>query len=455
MGIYSRYPLKVMQEVEPFPPIQNTGNPYTTEAAMYADQANQLQGYGYLVDGVGAFTYLGTVAGTAADYEGFGGTAQSDWAEADSNKPSFILNKPGDEGKIPFITRWNVVANQTVVLPVGTQGINDIVVDWGDGTLNRQHSHTYITAGDKLISITGRLEDFQFDETKVSSLNLIEIVQWGDIVWKRIKFRHCENLTLIGDDSPNFLNCNSLAYLFNYTGITIAKAATFKFVQNVTNATALLATSPFNTIEVGAFDNFISLVDGDSMLRDTKLITLPAKLYKNCSDLTSLRGFLWDTSTFTTIEEDTFVGLISLRDLSAAFRETAIGTVPKKLLWSCSELIDVSQMLYGTQVSSLDKDLFIYSPKIVSFVKMCTNTPTFTVPLPAFWMDFPNADGSEFSNKAFSNQSEMPTEWGGTNTDWATNKGTVTRTWMGTQYAYDNVLPQTWKDDTTVLKFII
>jgi len=39
---------------------------------MHADQANQLEGYGYLVDGVGAFTYLGTVAVTAADYEAFG-----------------------------------------------------------------------------------------------------------------------------------------------------------------------------------------------------------------------------------------------------------------------------------------------------------------------------------------------------------------------------------------------
>ena len=72
MAIISRYPLKVLQEVEPFPPIQNTANPYLTEAAMYADQSNQLQGYGYLVDGVGAFTYLGTLAGSSADYEGFG-----------------------------------------------------------------------------------------------------------------------------------------------------------------------------------------------------------------------------------------------------------------------------------------------------------------------------------------------------------------------------------------------
>jgi len=49
MGIISKYPLKVMEEVAPFPPIQNTANPYLTEAAMHLDQANQLEGYGYLV----------------------------------------------------------------------------------------------------------------------------------------------------------------------------------------------------------------------------------------------------------------------------------------------------------------------------------------------------------------------------------------------------------------------
>ena len=54
-------------------PVINTANPYLTEAAMHLDQSNQLEGYGYLVDGVGAFTYLGTLAETAADYEGFGG----------------------------------------------------------------------------------------------------------------------------------------------------------------------------------------------------------------------------------------------------------------------------------------------------------------------------------------------------------------------------------------------
>ena len=67
------YDIPAITEKEDFttPPIQNTDSPYATEAEMHLDQANQLEGYGYLVDGVGAFTYLGTVAGTAADYKGF------------------------------------------------------------------------------------------------------------------------------------------------------------------------------------------------------------------------------------------------------------------------------------------------------------------------------------------------------------------------------------------------
>ena len=66
--IYSKYPLKVLQEVEPFPPIQNTDNPYLTEAAMHADQVNQLEGYIYKVTDKGHFEYLGTTLGDLRDY---------------------------------------------------------------------------------------------------------------------------------------------------------------------------------------------------------------------------------------------------------------------------------------------------------------------------------------------------------------------------------------------------
>ena len=74
MGIYSKYPLKVMEEVEPFPPIQNTDNPYLTEAAMRADQSNQLQGYFYVVKSVGYFEKLSTSSAVKEDYREIGET---------------------------------------------------------------------------------------------------------------------------------------------------------------------------------------------------------------------------------------------------------------------------------------------------------------------------------------------------------------------------------------------
>ena len=110
MAIYSRYPLKVMQEVAPFPPIQNTDNPYLTEAAMHADQANQLEGYGYLVDGIGAFTYLGTAAGTAADYEAFMPTKDISLRSDNTASTIYFYDALGNDVNYAFI-RYNASNN--------------------------------------------------------------------------------------------------------------------------------------------------------------------------------------------------------------------------------------------------------------------------------------------------------------------------------------------------------
>ena len=107
MAIDSRYKLKTGEEVDYFPPIQNTGNPYDTEAAMHADQANQLEGYGYLVDGLGAFTYLGTVAGTAADYKPFMPTKDIKLQGAFEDDSTIYFY----EGTAYFFIRNNSLAN--------------------------------------------------------------------------------------------------------------------------------------------------------------------------------------------------------------------------------------------------------------------------------------------------------------------------------------------------------
>ena len=116
MAIDSRYKLKTGEEVAYFPPIQNTDNPYLTEAAMHADQANQLEGYGYLVDGVGAFTYLGTLAGISADYKAFGGILDTtNLAKLDT--PNIFTAIKQTFGNVLSTVAFDASATQEDVIP--------------------------------------------------------------------------------------------------------------------------------------------------------------------------------------------------------------------------------------------------------------------------------------------------------------------------------------------------
>jgi len=360
------------------------------------------------------------------------------------------------ESKIPFITKWNVAAGETIVLPVGIEGINEIQVDWGDGTINTEHSHTYTTAGVKTISILGLLEDFRFNQVSLSRLNLTEVVQWGDIQWINIAFRSCENLIAFPPfESPDFRKCISLYLFAAYTGLTTLYKATFKYTQKVITIDHLVYNGSINSVEDGVFDSMINVVTGDYLFVSTSLTTLPALLFKNNSNLTSLSSFC-NSTPITSIPENLFIGATSLRDISSGFRQTGITLLPKKLFWSCTELRNVSQMLYGTASDIFDKDIFKYSKKIEDFTQFCRNQGAWSQPVPPIWMDFPNAIGTEaFSLGTFPNVSEIPAEWGGDNVDWINGKGTVNKTWRGSQYDYDNVLPQAWKDDSTIFKVII
>lgn len=365
------------------------------------------------------------------------------------------------ESEIPFISKWNVAANETITLPVGTEGVNKIEVDWGDGTLNGEHSHTYTTAGDKLISIKGRLEDFRFyteeNQTKLSKENLVEIVEWGDIKFVNLNFRGCTNLALIPDGTkkpPNLINSSSVAYFFFACPITSFPKNLFDSGQNILNIESAFRGTQITAVEEGSFDQLVNIIDGANLFYTSQIVTLPPKLFANSIKLINLRGFCLQVP-LTEVPEDLLLGLVSLRSLSRAFRNTLIGEIPRKFLWSCIELRDVEQMCYNSGLTSLHPETFKYSKKVEDFEKFVRNNPSFISDVPPIWMDFPEANAFEaFSVGTFPNVDEIPVEWGGNNTEWATEKGNVTHIWKGTQAGYDNVLPEAWKTNEKVLKII-
>ena len=430
--IYSKYPLKVLQEVEPFPPIQNTDNPYLTESAMHADQANQLQGYGYLVDGVGAFTYLGTVAESSADYKAFGGgeIVKSDWNETDSNKSSFILNNPADESYFPFISKWNVVAQDVIVLPVGINGVNDITVDWGDGNINKNNSHTYNLTGTYNISITGRLEDFRFNLIANSKLNLIEIVDWGAIKFRNINFSGCINLTSYPyTQSPDFSLSTDLNYLFNLTGITRISDKLLERAYNVVYLGSAFSNTPINT------------VDNKSFYQCNSVITI-GNMFQNCNNLIS-------------VPEDVFWYMPELDHANSLFESSGIQSLPSKLFMKTFKLRRVGRMLWAaTSITSIPYNLFFNCPLIQTFESFARNpTQMWTAPVPALWLYYPNAIGTNAFSSGFTpNSNEVPTSWGGT---FGGTQGKILNNhmWTGTNIEF-NSIPLLEKNDLDIIKFI-
>lgn len=110
-------------------------------------------------------------------------------------------------------TNYNTVT--TTVYGDPTAYSYDFRIDWGDGSGlsapitdvdSLLGSHTYASPGIKTIKIYGKFESFDLltrmlDDTKAGYLSikntLTEIVSWGDVGLKRIRFENASNLTAI------------------------------------------------------------------------------------------------------------------------------------------------------------------------------------------------------------------------------------------------------------------
>ena len=82
-----------------------------------------------------------------------------------------------------FVTTWRTTStDKSITLPISG---SDMTVDWGDGnttTASGSVSHTYNTAGDYTIQVTGDLTRFHLNNAADAS-KLVSIDQWGAASW--------------------------------------------------------------------------------------------------------------------------------------------------------------------------------------------------------------------------------------------------------------------------------
>ncbi|MBU2902895.1 BspA family leucine-rich repeat surface protein [Maribacter dokdonensis] len=214
-----------------------------------------------------------------------------------------------------FITTWNVSSanNNEVIIPIhneevyGYPIVYNYTVNWGDGTIDSNITesigHSYSTAGEYQIEITGLFPRIDFSQENSKSEMILSIDQWGDIEWSTMQyaFANCSNLDVLAKDVPNLSNVSNTSNMF-------------------LNCTSLIGNSKFNEWDVSALNNM------ESMFKGT----------------TAFNQFLskWDTS--------------SVNNMNEMFFESGFAKSLGK--WDIGQVTSMTQMFTGARLTTLNYD---------------------------------------------------------------------------------------------------
>ncbi len=117
-----------------------------------------------------------------------------------------------------FVTTWRTTsADESITLPlVGT----DITINWGDGNTTAGVStpvdHTYNTAGDYTVQITGGLTWFHLNNAADAS-KLVSLDQWGTASWASMEnaFSGASNMVYNAGDAPDLSGVTDMSNMFD------------------------------------------------------------------------------------------------------------------------------------------------------------------------------------------------------------------------------------------------
>ena len=139
-----------------------------------------------------------------------------------------------------FITTWNMTSGAFTLL---TQtGTYNATIDWGDGTSSTHTTgsptHTYASAGQYQIKITGQYNGLRIDGDTTQRNKLIAVNAWGNVGFTSFEraFYSCSNLVSLPVGSiTGAENVMSFYYCFyNCTSLTAIPNGLFDYCVNVT-----------------------------------------------------------------------------------------------------------------------------------------------------------------------------------------------------------------------------
>ena len=234
---------------------------------------------------------------------------------------AMVTNTPPPDDA--FVTTWEVETSPYVIhMPVEIHTGATATIDWGDGSTtdvsaNGTQQHTYATAGNYTVAITGGLGRINLGES-ASADKLASLDQWGDIAWTTMKeaFRKATGMVYNATDAPDLSGVTSMQNMFRDAE---------KFDGNL---------SGWNVSGVANMDGTFrgaSVFDGDLSAWDTSGANDTRKMFQ---EATSFNGDISSWNTTGVAHMDSM-----FRD-ATAFNQTLSG-------WDVSGVANMASMLEG------------------------------------------------------------------------------------------------------------
>ena len=240
-----------------------------------------------------------------------------------------------------FVTTWRTTSeDESITLPlVGT----DITINWGDGSttagVSTPFDHTYNTAGDYTVQITGGLTWFHLNNTADAS-KLVSLDQWGTASWASMEnaFSDASNMVYNAGDAPNLSGVTDMSSMFRNTTSFDGDLSSWD-VSAVTDMSSMFrnATSfdqPLNAWDVSA------VTDMSSMFHDASSFNQLLSAW-DVSSVTDMSNMFHFASDFNQNLNDWNVS--SVTDMSGMFFRASDFNQPLNS-WNVSSVTDMHNM---------------------------------------------------------------------------------------------------------------
>jgi surface protein len=228
----------------------------------------------------------------------------------------------------------------------------DCTIDWGDGSTtstvtahnDADLAHTYSTAGDYSISISGTFGTVYTSGTSQLGYGntlrsqIISVQNVGSLNYTDADFSWsgCTNLTTFNFGNVDYSGISSVGLLSYFVGCSSLTSISF---------------GDFDTSSVtgmaSMFQNCSSLTSIDLSSFNTSSVTNISSMFSGCSSLTSVDLSSFDTSSVTNIS-GMFRGCSSLTSVDLSSFDTSSVTNMSNMFYGCSSLTSVDLSSFNT-----------------------------------------------------------------------------------------------------------